>query len=337
MTAIEANPTRFGWMAIPVDSPVFQTNDSKLKDLYLFLKRRSRRFIKKMIWGKDALTLEPGDFIFGRNAVAQELGVNPSTVRDKLYKLRDLGLVERLFAKGGSKGFSVWRFIDVLPPKEASPTQDIHVMQSEGTATNPPKGLKRKRNHHGANTAWITPDQVVVNHPIIKKADKTGALERFKAHSEDFLQWLVNKATKIARDPANPVPLVLHWLSTGKQNAAYADVMKNHEKLKQIRKRIESAAIAKKRREQKQEQQSMTFIKNIQTKCQQDPQVADQVQRIIETRPKAMDRFLIVYLGRNFKPSDVIANFETLAMFEDGLRRLLAIPSKRGSVAPRGL
>lgn len=234
MHTLEIQGQRLGWMAIPVESPVLKTGDDRLTQLYLYLKKRSRRFKKDLTWKGEEITLLPGDFIFGRNAVAQEIGIPATTCRDKLYKLVKLGLVSKVKDLIGA---SVWRFLDnPLPvdPATKEKSQSKPVCHNKPATNTPLRGLERKKNTNGKG--WIhTNEEVVASSPVIRRADLSGALKRFAETANDFLRWLLEQAEKIAK--LNPIGLVLHWLQTGKMNGMYADLLKSRKRQQQLKER----------------------------------------------------------------------------------------------------
>lgn len=53
---------------------------------------RKKRFVDVITGrGKSSIQMKPGDFIFGRNRAAEDLGMSPSTVKKRMDKLREMG------------------------------------------------------------------------------------------------------------------------------------------------------------------------------------------------------------------------------------------------------
>lgn len=74
-----------------LEKPIF-TNDKLLKIwIWCLLKASHKQHFQ--IVGRQKVELRPGEFIFGRFAAAEELGMPPTTVRDYMYLLRNNGSI----------------------------------------------------------------------------------------------------------------------------------------------------------------------------------------------------------------------------------------------------
>ena len=85
-----------GWVAIwrkSVDASVFQNEGLWKVWTWCLMKATHRPQWVPMKTGRGTreLELQPGQFIFGRNVAAKELNMAPSTVRNRMAKLKKLG------------------------------------------------------------------------------------------------------------------------------------------------------------------------------------------------------------------------------------------------------
>lgn len=85
-----------GWVKLwrrSLDSEVFQ-NDGLWKVWTWCLMRASHKeqhLPVKTGRGTTTVTLKPGQFLYGRNSAARELGMAPSTLRNRIARLKKLG------------------------------------------------------------------------------------------------------------------------------------------------------------------------------------------------------------------------------------------------------
>lgn len=79
--------------------------------------------------GRQVVNLEPGEFIFGRNQWAEELGLTPKVVRGRIKKLEKNGVI---WATQRANEFTVFKFINWVSYQELG--------NAEGPTTGPTKG-----------------------------------------------------------------------------------------------------------------------------------------------------------------------------------------------------
>lgn len=81
-----------GWVKLHrqlKQSAVF--DNPKLLKVWIWILLKATHKEKKQIIGRRTVTLKPGQFIFGRYAAAGELDMPPSTVRDYMQMLAEMG------------------------------------------------------------------------------------------------------------------------------------------------------------------------------------------------------------------------------------------------------
>lgn len=83
-----------GWVKLHrqlAQSAVF--DNPKLLKVWIWILLKATHRERQQIVGRRTVTLQPGQFIFGRNAAATELGMSPSTARDYMQLLAGMGNV----------------------------------------------------------------------------------------------------------------------------------------------------------------------------------------------------------------------------------------------------
>lgn len=68
-------------------------DNPKLLKVWVWILLKATHKERQQVVGRRTVTLQPGQFIFGRNAAATELGMSPSTVRGYMKVLADMGNV----------------------------------------------------------------------------------------------------------------------------------------------------------------------------------------------------------------------------------------------------
>ena len=79
-----------GWIKLHrklIDSPVF--DNDKLLRVWVWCLLRASHKERTVLVGLQEVTLNPGEFIFGRDSAAQQLKLPPSTVYRLMKKLED--------------------------------------------------------------------------------------------------------------------------------------------------------------------------------------------------------------------------------------------------------
>ncbi len=88
-----------GWVKLYrkiVDSQVFQNADLLKVWIWCLAKATHKETWAKMQTGKGSteVKLGVGQFVFGRLQAAKQLKMKPSSVRDRMQKLRDIGNID---------------------------------------------------------------------------------------------------------------------------------------------------------------------------------------------------------------------------------------------------
>ena len=66
-------------------------DNPKLLKVWIWILLKATHKERQQIVGRRTVTLQPGQFIFGRYAAAEELQMPPSTVRDYMQMLAEMG------------------------------------------------------------------------------------------------------------------------------------------------------------------------------------------------------------------------------------------------------
>lgn len=136
-----------GWIKIHrkiLGDPIFQNEKLFKVWMYCLLKATHRDY--EQLVGLQIIPLKPGEFIFGRNAAAKELNMNPSTVWKHVKVLQKLGNID---IKSNNK-FSV---INVVKWSDYQNVNDEKEQQSNNKVTtkeqqsNTNKNIKNNKNN----------------------------------------------------------------------------------------------------------------------------------------------------------------------------------------------
>jgi hypothetical protein len=121
-----------------IDSAIFA--DPNLLRLWVWLLSRTSFKASHVTMsrgrGSTVVTLNPGECIIGRHAAAAELGWKPSTFRDRLARLKDMGMIEIKPDNQWSVVFIVnWGLYQVND--EDNPTSNRHQTDNKTRQQNP--------------------------------------------------------------------------------------------------------------------------------------------------------------------------------------------------------
>jgi hypothetical protein len=120
--------------------------------------------------GRVDVSIERGQFICGRHSAGHELGVNPSTVRDRLKKLAELKFIEidssaSQYSKITICNYGYYQGRDDLGPT----TKAEAIIQSNNTSTATTKKLKNDNNEKNIIYNYMSEEFENISQEQIKK------------------------------------------------------------------------------------------------------------------------------------------------------------------------
>lgn len=308
--------------------PVFREKDPELWHLWNFLCQRARIYDQKINWNQDSLFLKKGQLLFGRIQASMETGLSEWTIRTRIIKLIKLNLLKKISEKRGLRGYSVY---EVIPLADSAPLPDKTPPKGNKGLTKPlsedPPTIKKKALPLKENTnkqvkrkvplsTQLTEKDVCLSNPLIVKNDKHGSLNRFGA---DFLKFLLGKAKQYAKDPSNPIGLLIHMLRTGSYIAQYADIQKDRqrsqEQLEAMKRMEEEAETARQRQKEAQE----LALKRSSELIKEDLDFRNQVKAKISPTFRLMRSFISKVFPGDFTIDDVLENPRALSYYSEDL------------------
>lgn len=318
------------------DCPVFKSDDPVLMKLWHYLCQRARLYPGEIQWNRNPLRLGTGQLIFGRFKASSDLNISEWKIRDRVSRLINMGLIHKISVKNGKRGYSIYQLthlVNRVSLEQNSPTLKVTPPQTKNQHSKPAseklsstkkknKPLKEKtyKKRKVPLSNQITMNDVCLSNPIILKNDKHALLKRF---GEDFLKFLIEKARQYAKDPSNPIGLLIHMLRTGSYAGQYADIQKQRAKSQA---RLEAIQREKKEEEEarrvKAESRKVALEQAL-VLIQADFEFRTQVKDKIFSTMRFMKTFLRPLFPEGFTVDDVLENQRALAYYSEPIFELI--------------